>query len=59
MISLFSLFTEIERELISPRTCEGLVSAWAEGRLVGGARGAGSCKLDERHEEIRDELGCQ
>ena len=35
MIALFGLFTEIERDLISERTKEGLAAAKAQGRLLG------------------------
>jgi DNA invertase Pin-like site-specific DNA recombinase len=54
MITLFGLFAEVERELISQRTKEGLAAARAKGRLLGRPKGAlGKSKLDGKEEEIR------
>jgi DNA invertase Pin-like site-specific DNA recombinase len=54
MIALFGLFAEVERELISQRTKEGLAAARAKGRLLGRPKGAlGRSKLDGKEEEIR------
>ena len=54
MIALFGLFAEVERELISQRTKEGLATARAKGRLLGRPKGAlGRSKLDGQEEEIR------
>ena len=54
MIALFGLFAEVERDLISERTKEGLVSARARGRLLGRPKGAlGKSKLDGKEGEIR------
>jgi DNA invertase Pin-like site-specific DNA recombinase len=54
MIALFGLFAEVERELISQRTKEGLATARAKGRLLGRPKGAlGRSKLDGKEEEIR------
>ncbi len=54
MVALFALFAEVERDLISERTKEGLAAAKAKGKLLGRPKGAlGSSKLDGREEEIR------
>jgi DNA invertase Pin-like site-specific DNA recombinase len=54
MIALFGLFAEVERDLISQRTKEGLAAARAMGRLLGRPKGAlGKSKLDGKEEEIR------
>src|SRR3954470_12750605 len=53
-IALFGLFAEIERDLISERTKEGLVAARAKGRLLGRPKGSrGRSKLDGKEGEIR------
>src|SRR3954454_10243352 len=54
MIALFGLFAEVERDLISQRTKEGLAAARVKGRLLGRPKGAlGKSKLDGKEEEIR------
>ncbi len=54
MIALFGLFAEVERDLISQRTKEGLASARAAGRLLGRRKGSlGKSKLDGKEGEIR------
>ena len=54
MIALFGLFAEVERDLISERTKEGLIAARAKGKLIGRPKGSlGKSKLDGREEEIR------
>jgi DNA invertase Pin-like site-specific DNA recombinase len=54
MITMFSLFSEIERDLISERTKEGLMRARAEGKLLGRPKGTiGKSKLDGKEDEIR------
>ena len=54
MIALFGLFAEVERDLISERTKEGLAAARAKGRLPGRPKGAlGKSKFDGKEEEIR------
>src|SRR3954454_7921135 len=54
MVALFGLFAEVERDLISERTREGLASARAQGRLLGRPKGSlGTSKLDGKEEEIR------
>ena len=54
MVALFGLFAEVERDLISERTREGLAKARAEGKLVGRPKGSFSrSKLDGKEEEIQ------
>ena len=54
MIALFGLFAEVERDLISERTKEGLAAARARGRLLGRPKGSlGTSKLDGKEGEIR------
>ncbi len=54
MITLFALFAEIERDLISERTKEGLVKAQASGKQLGRPKGVfGHSKLDGKEEEIQ------
>lgn len=53
-VTLFSLFAEIERELISLRTKEGLAAARASGKSLGRPKGKlGRSKLDGKEDEIR------
>ncbi len=52
MITMFSLFAEIERTLISERTKAGLEAARAKGKLLGRPKGPGKSKLDKHREEI-------
>jgi Resolvase, N terminal domain len=40
MIALFGLFAEVERDLISERTKEGLAAVRAQGRLLGRPKGS-------------------
>lgn len=54
MITLFGLFADIERDLISLRTKEGLAAARAKGKLLGRPKGKlGYSKLDGKEEEIK------
>jgi DNA invertase Pin-like site-specific DNA recombinase len=54
MVTMFSLFAEIERDLISERTKEGLARARAEGKLLGRPKGSlGKSKLDGKQKEIQ------
>ena len=58
MIAMFGLFAEVERDLISERTKEGLAAAKAKGKLLGRPKGAlGKSKLDGKEEDIRMLLG--
>ena len=53
MLTMFSLFAEIERDLISERTKEGLKRAKAEGKQLGRPKGSRSkSKLDGKESEI-------
>lgn len=54
MVTMFGLFAEIERDLISERTCEGLAAARAKGRVLGLPKGShGPSKLDGKESEIQ------
>ena len=58
MVTMFGLFAEIERDLISQRTCEGLVAARAKGHLPGRPKGSrGQSRLDGKEAEISRLLG--
>ena len=58
MIALFGLFAEVERDLISERTKEGLAAAKAKGKLLGRPKGAlGTSRLDGKEPDIRALLG--
>jgi DNA invertase Pin-like site-specific DNA recombinase len=53
MVTMFGLFADIERELISLRTKEGLAAARAAGKRLGRPQGTrGRSKLDGRAQEI-------
>jgi DNA invertase Pin-like site-specific DNA recombinase len=54
MVTMFSLFAEIERDLLSERTKEGLRRARAQGKLLGRPKGSlGKSKLDGKETEIK------
>ncbi len=54
MTSLFALFVEVERDLISERTREGLAKAKASGETFGRPKGSlGVPRLDGKEDEIR------
>lgn len=54
MVTLFGLFAEIERDLISERTKQALAAAKAQGKLLGRPKGVlGKSRLDGKEEEIR------
>ena len=60
MTTLFALFAEVERDLISECTREGLAKARASGRKLGRPKGSlGVSRLDGKEDEIRHflELG--
>jgi DNA invertase Pin-like site-specific DNA recombinase len=60
MVTLFSLFADIERELISLRTKEGLAAAQAAGKRLGRPKGRlGRSKLNGKEDEIRKLLDLQ
>ncbi len=54
MVTMFSLFAEIERDLISERTKAGLARAKAEGKLIGRPKGLGKSRLDGKEDEIKE-----
>jgi DNA invertase Pin-like site-specific DNA recombinase len=54
MVTMFGLFAEIERDLISQRTKEGIAAAKAKGKILGRPKGVlGKSKLDGKEEEIQ------
>ena len=58
MIAMFGLFAEVERDLISERTKEGLAAAKAKGKLLVRPKGAlGTSRLDGKEQDIRALLG--
>jgi len=56
-ITLFGLFAEIERDLISERTKAGLAAAREKGKLIGRPKGTFKSRLDGRENEIKLYLG--
>lgn len=57
MVTMFGLFAEIERDLISERTKQGLSAARAKGKQPGRPKGAlGKSKLSGKEDEIRSFL---
>jgi DNA invertase Pin-like site-specific DNA recombinase len=52
MATIFGIAAQIERDLISARTKEGLRAARAQGKLLGRPKGPGKSKLDKYKEEI-------
>jgi len=57
MITMFSLFAEIERDLISERTKEGLARARAQGKILERPKGSlGKSKLDGKEKDIKELL---
>ena len=50
--TMFALFAEIERDLISVRTKEGLQAAKAKGQILGRPKGIGKSRLDVHKEPI-------
>jgi DNA invertase Pin-like site-specific DNA recombinase len=52
MRTMLGLFAEIERDLISARTKEGLASARAKGLILGRPKGIGKSRLDTYKPEI-------
>ena len=54
MTTLFALFAEVERDLISERTREGLARARASGKQLGRPKGAlGVSRLDGKEDDLR------
>mgnify|MGYP005862029585 CR=1 FL=1 len=57
MVTMFSLFSEIERDLISERTKEGLIRARADGKRLGRPKGSlGRSKLDGLKKDVENYL---
>ena len=57
LVTMFGLLAELERDLISQRTKEGLNNARAKGKQIGRPKGTkGKSKLDGREGEITDYL---
>jgi DNA invertase Pin-like site-specific DNA recombinase len=52
MATIFGIASQIERDLISARTIEGLKAARAKGKLLGRPKGPGKSKLDQYRPEI-------
>jgi DNA invertase Pin-like site-specific DNA recombinase len=52
VLNMLAMMAEIERDLISERTKEGLRAAKAKGRQLGRPRGPGKSKLDQHRMEI-------
>ncbi|KPA12054.1 resolvase, partial [Candidatus Magnetomorum sp. HK-1] len=52
MITMFGLFAEIERDLISERTKLGLAAARKKGKQLGRPKGTGKSRLDSYKPEI-------
>ena len=54
MVTMFGLFSEIERDLISERTKSGLAAAREKGKILGRPKGSlGVSKLDGKEDEIK------
>jgi DNA invertase Pin-like site-specific DNA recombinase len=57
MVTMFGLFAEIERDLLSERTKMGLANAIAKGKKLGRPQGRfGKHKLDGKENEIKEML---
>ena len=57
MITMFSLFAELERDLISQRTIQALKAKKAQGVVLGRPRGSlGNSKLDDKKGQIQELL---
>ena len=52
VLNMLAMFAEIERDLISERTKEGLKAVKARGVKLGRPKGPGKSKLDSYREEI-------
>lgn len=56
MISMFALFAELERDLISQRTKEALMCKKAQGVKLGRPKGPGKSKLEKHKPQIQEFL---
>ncbi len=54
---MFSLFAEIERDLISERTKQSLAAVKKSGKKLGRPKGLGKSRLNGKEEEIKKLLG--
>jgi DNA invertase Pin-like site-specific DNA recombinase len=54
MANLYTIFSQMERQLINERTKQGLQIAKQKGHLKGRKRGIKKNKLDERENEIKE-----
>jgi len=52
MITMYGLFAEIERDLISERTKQGFAAAKRKGKQLGRPKGSAKSRLDEFKPEI-------
>ena len=52
VMTIYAMAAEIERDLISQRTKEGLRAARAKGKMLGRPKGPGKSKLDKFRPEI-------
>ena len=57
MITLFGLFAELERDLVSARTKESLAAKQEAGVRLGRPKGPGKSKLDPHAHQIREFIG--
>ncbi len=56
-VGLFGIFADIERDLISQRTRQGLIAARLRGKVIGRPKGSiGKSKLDGYEEQIKELL---
>jgi len=53
MVTMVGLFAEIERDLISERTCEGLIASRAKGHTLGRPKGHVRSMLDGKEAVIQ------
>ena len=56
LLTVFALVAEIETDIISIRTKEGLAAARAKGAMLGRPKGPGKSRLDPHREEIQELL---
>lgn len=59
LVTLFSLFAEIERDLVSQRTTEALRALKRSGKRLGRPKGYGKLVLEDREDQVRKLLELQ
>jgi DNA invertase Pin-like site-specific DNA recombinase len=59
LVTLFSLFAEIERDLVSQRTTEALRALKRSGKRLGRPKGHGKLILEDREDQVRKLLELQ